>query len=100
MVKITKPNRSSMTVTEAAYENFYKSAGWRTAGAVKSQDYEHEESNYGDDDWDSLGEDDYSQKSLSEMSIDELRDKAASMGVDLNGATTAKQIRDRLKRYM
>lgn len=104
MVKITKPRRSPMMVTEAAYENFYKSAGWIMAtqpvSRKKGAAYAGEESETETDEWDNVDDEFESEKSLSEMTVDELREKAASMGIDLSGATTPKQIRDKIKRYM
>lgn len=102
MVKITKPGRSPMTVTQSAYENFYKGAGWLSQPVSKKKGssqstYEPEPES---DEWDEVDESFETEKSLSEMTVEELREKAASMGVDLSGVTTPKQIRDKLKRYM
>lgn len=104
MVKIVKPNNKPMMVSQAAYENIYKFAGWSVSGKAKMEKpakvQEESEPDYEADDWDSIPEDEESEKSLSEMSMDELRYKAESMGIDVAGITTARQMREKIKRHM
>lgn len=104
MVRITKPNNKPMIVSQAAYEGIYKPAGWLVSGKVKMEKpakvQEESEPDYETDDWDSIPEDEESEKSLSEMSMDELRYKAETMGIDVTGITTARQMREKIKRHM
>ncbi len=95
MVRISKANRAPMEVTEGAYENFYKNAGWR---ATKSVSHSSVTTDGSDDEWENAMEE--AEKPLSEMNVEELRAKAASLGIDLAGVNSPKQIRDRIRKYI
>lgn len=124
MVVIVKGDKK-LTVPTSAYNNYYKNAGWIIRNG-KKQEKELEDNNSvekeekeviddvteeteensnedadgsDDEDWDSVMEDEEVEKPLSEMNRQELEDKAASLGVDITGLSTNKQIREAIRNY-
>lgn len=81
--KLTNDGLKQTKVTETAYENFFKPAGWKKS----------EEENNEWDDW-SESEGEGISKPLSEMNRQELISYAESKEIDLGGETNTKKIRD------
>lgn len=110
MIKIKK-GQKVMSVPSASYDNFYKNAGWKKVEQeaetvytddVKEEDEEviipvEEEEEVIDDEWANY-EDEEIEKPLSEMTDAELKEKAASLGIDTKGLS-AKQIRAKIKNH-
>jgi hypothetical protein len=114
MIKIKK-GQKVMSVPSASYDNFYKNAGWKkveqeaetvcTDNDVDLDEVnedlgpvlEEEEEEVIDDEWANY-EDEEVEKPLSEMTDAELKEKAASLGIDTKGLS-AKQIRAKIKNH-
>lgn len=103
MIRIQKgegESRKELKVPAAAFNNFYKGAGWQKVDAVpESASMEAEE-----DEWDGYedgeeGDDEFT-KPLSEMTRPELEAYAAKLGVDLTGLNSNKQYREAIKAAM
>lgn len=94
MVDIKKGSRK-LRVPNSAYENFYKGFGWKLDDGVEIEktitnveETVEELSTVEEDeeDWDSVVEEDEEiEKPLSEMSHNELKKKAASLGINTAG---------------
>lgn len=91
MVRITKVGGISKVVANSAYENYYKSSGWMKEGSDVVSD------EVSDDEWEDIADEEM-EKPLSEMDLDELRQKAESLGISLAGLNTPKQIRDKIRK--
>lgn len=93
------PVSRTLTVPTSAYNNFYKSAGWRITSSIVNEAAPLTEE---DDEW--AGYDDGAEeeitKPLSEMNRTELEEYAARLGVDLSGLTSNKQYREAIKSAM
>lgn len=108
MIKIKK-GQKVMSVPSASYDNFYKNAGWKKveqeSETVYTDDVKGEEviipvekeEEVVDDEWAGY-EDEEIEKPLSEMTDAELKEKAASLGIDTKGLS-AKQIRVKIKNH-
>ena len=113
MVVITKGHGDDgkrLVVPSAAYDNFYKGAGWRKVDdnsvvPMKKTKRNVDTAPVSDvndvddaDEWDGY-EDDQEEytKPLSEMNREELEKYAEKLGVDLTGLSTAKQYREAIK---
>ena len=103
MVTIKKGSKK-LTVSNSAYENFYKGFGWKIDDGVevkkpvkKVKEPVVETTEVDDEeDWDSVVEEDEEiEKPLSEMSHNELKDKAVSLGINPAGLSR-KQLRDKI----
>lgn len=122
-VKIVKGGLTK-EVSNSAYKNFFKSAGWTLEGAVKeeikddtvvpfpednvkdsSDSDDLDNSSDSDDDWDedendkNNDDDEDVDKPISEMNGTELREFAKLNGIDLTGLSTNKQIREAIKAF-
>lgn len=105
MIKICKGegnDKKVLKVPEAAYNNFYKGAGWRREDGVS--DVVESEESPDEDEWsgydDEEENDEEIMKPLSEMNRSELEAYAAKLGVDLTGLTSNKQYREAIKAAM
>lgn len=87
-VKIKKGNKST-SVTEEAYKEYFKNAGWKKESAGKEEQSE--------DDWDSVTEDDLLEKPVGEMDSDEVKKAAQLMGLSVAGKST-KQLREEIRK--
>ena len=115
MIKIAKGNLVN-TVPNSAFDNFFKSQGWEMVEGdyspsipiveeeqkevVEEQEQIEENS---DDEWDEVIDelkDEEVEKPLSEMNKEELVNKANSLGMDITGLTTNKQLREAIKSFM
>lgn len=109
MIKIKKGEKV-MSVPSASYDNFYKNAGWRKVEqeteTVYTDDVKEEvevvipveeEEEVIDDEWAGY-EDEEIEKPLSEMTDAELKEKAASLGINTKGLSV-KQIREKIKNH-
>lgn len=109
MIKIKKGEKE-MSVPSASYNNFYKNAGWRKVEqeteTVYTDDVKEEvevvipveeEEEVIDDEWAGY-EDEEIEKPLSEMTDAELKEKAASLGINTKGLSV-KQIREKIKNH-
>lgn len=83
MVKIVK-GENKMEVTRSAFDNFYKNAGWEVLPEVVSED--------SDDEWGEVLKE--YEKPLSQMNNTELIEKAISLGLEINGNVTNRQLRE------
>lgn len=116
MVKIAKGNLVNY-VPKSAFDNYFKSQGWEKVEGdntpsipieeVKEEATEqvvensYEEIN--DDEWDkALDEfnDEEVEKPLSDMNKEELINKANSLGMDVTGLNTNKQLREAIKSFI
>lgn len=102
MVRICKgegESKKELTVPTAAFDNFYKGAGWQKVDTASEPIIESEE-----DEWDGYDENEDNEeeftKPLSEMTRPELEAYAAKLGVDLSGLTSNKQYREAIKAAM
>lgn len=124
MLKITK-NGKTLEVTKGAFENTFKDQGWVIANGISNtgveaemsstsqnnepegeteddipvDDVDESEDETSDEEWDDVDEeDDEVEKPISEMSKNELIQKAESLGIDLSGQKyTSNQIRDMIR---
>lgn len=96
---VIKKGKKTAKVTKSAYKNFFKGHGWLIDDSGVNEDIKTNESieDTSDEDWDEVMEE--VEKPLSEMNKQELEIKAASLGVNINGLTTNKQIRDAIRNY-
>ena len=106
MVAIKKGSKR-LRVPNSAYENFYKGFGWKLDDVeikktVTNVEETVEELNHAEDDdedWDSVVEEDEDiEKPLSEMSHNELKKKASSLGINTAGLNS-KQLREKIKSH-
>lgn len=107
MVAIKKGSKR-LRVPNSAYENFYKGFGWKLDDDVEIKktvtnvEETVEELNHAEDDdedWDSVVEEDEDiEKPLSEMSHNELKKKASSLGINTAGLNS-KQLREKIKSH-
>lgn len=95
MVRIEKLGRTPMVVPQSAYENFFKNSGWTLSGSVGTEPQVSESL---EDEWEEVDQE--YEKPLGEMDLEELRNKAADMGLDVSGLTTPKQVRDKIRKNM
>ena len=110
MVKITKGNLENI-VSKAAFDNYFASQGWVMEGVespskpileVKEEPMENSDEEVNDEEWDNALEelqDEEVEKPLSDMNKDELISKANSLGIDISGLNTNKQLREAIKSY-
>lgn len=98
MVRIEKLGRAPMIVPKSAYENFFKNSGWTLSGSVGAESQVSDVSESVEDEWEELDQE--YEKPLGEMDLEELRNKAAEMGLDVSGLTTPKQVRDKIRKNM
>lgn len=117
MITITK-NGKTTKVTKAAFENFYKGAGWvekdsdvisveidnKRVEKVKEvrqqeivEDLDSDEEDNSDEDWEAAMQEDDVEKPLSEMNNHELKEKAESMGIDVSGLKSNKELREAIR---
>lgn len=111
MVRIRK-GANSLEVPDSAYENFYKAAGWiqevvpvpLPEGISPEEDVEvvyRSEEEEKKDEWEEaeaeVPKDDGVEKPLSEMSREELIEKAKSLGVEV-GRMSNRQLREEIKK--
>lgn len=104
MVAIKKGSKR-LRVPNSAYENYYKGFGWKlddgvevekTVTHVKEEVEELSTVEDDDEDWDSVVEEDEEiEKPLSEMSHNELKKKAASLGINTAGLNR-KQLKEKI----
>lgn len=102
MVAIKKGSKK-LRVPNSAYENYYKGFGWKLDDgqeiiSSKSETVAEELAQIDEDeeDWDSVvDEDEEVEKPLSEMSYDELKKKAASLGINPTGLNK-RQLKDKI----
>ena len=93
MVQIKK-DALKLKVTNSAYKNFYKDAGWDLVDAAE----EHGECAEAEaEEW---AEAEGVTKPLSEMNRSELEAYAAQLNVDLTGLSSNKQYREAIKAVM
>lgn len=86
MVKIRKGTRS-MEVPKSAFSNFYENAGWEM----------DESSSRDEEGWDEAIDEYSSEKPLSQMNNTELIEKAISLGLEIDGNLTNKQLREMIR---
>ena len=111
MVKIAKGNLVN-TVPKSAFDNFFKSQGWEMVEGdyapsipiVEEKEVEEvvEEQEENSDEWDEVMDelkDDEVEKPLSDMNKEELISKANSLGMDITGLNTNKQLREAIKSF-
>lgn len=94
MIKIKKGNKV-MTVTKAAYKNFFINTEWvmvdeSTAEVVEDATEQTDDDSEG---WD----DEEVTKPISEMTMEELETYANEHGIDISGGSTAKQVKAIIK---
>jgi hypothetical protein len=111
MIKIYKGDRV-LNVTKAAYDNYYLNSGWQLKKTVENSTEASEniinetveetvEQPIEHDEWEeAVNETVEVEKPLSEMNRDELTNKAISMGLDISGVTSNKQLRELIKSNM
>lgn len=115
-VKMTK-NGKVKEVTQSAFDNYFKNAGWEisdniSAKAVEAESenvVEHENvveqetivddviENTIEDEWNDVEEDEAVEKPISEMDREELKAFAESHNIDIEGLTKISQIREAIK---
>ena len=93
MVQIKK-DALKLKVTNSAYKNFYKDAGWDLVDAAE----EHGE--WAEAEAEEWAEAEGVTKPLSEMNRSELEAYAAQLNVDLTGLSSNKQYREAIKAVM
>lgn len=117
MVNITK-NGKSLTVSMGAFKDNFKDQGWIISSdnnmeveadeASTSEDFETEDDmpeeveeteEVDESEWDELEDEDV-EKPISEMSKDELREKAASLGLDVPSNCKVSQLREMVREAM
>ena len=104
MVAIKKGSKK-LRVPNSAYENYYKGFGWKLDDGVEiKKNVTHAEKHVeqltavdeDEEDWDSVVEDyEDIEKPLSEMSHEELKKKAASLGINTAGLNK-RQLKDKI----
>lgn len=115
MVKISK-NGKRMDVPSAAYQNFYKGAGWFIVEEPKTVtdvaepfDDVHglvtDDEEVDDSEWDEVEEEEPEipegvEKPIAQMNHDELIEKAVRMGVDVSDNPNNKQLRERIRKHV
>lgn len=101
MVRIVKLGRNPMTVAKSAYDNFYKNSGWSidSVQAAEAPETIVEEDGFEglDEEWEETEE---YEKPISEMTVEELHRKADDLGIDVSGLTSAKQLRDKIRKSL
>lgn len=107
MVAIKKGSKR-LRVPNSAYENYYKGFGWKLDDGVEIKKPAKQVENPVEDlsqvdedeeDWDSVvDEDEEVEKPLSEMNHNELKKKAASLGINTAGLNS-KQLREKIKNH-
>ena len=108
-VEIKKKNKKSV-VTDSAFNNFYKNAGWELSSPsqaskkevvedVKKEEVENteQEPDEIEEDWDSIEDDEEVSKPISEMNNAELKEYATKLGIDISGLSSNKQLREAIK---
>lgn len=118
MVKITK-NGKRMEVPSAAFQSFYKNAGWSLEDRCSEQDDPLDEvsglleddpeydgpEEPDDSEWDeAIAEEepempDGVEKPVAKMNRDELLKKAESMGIDVSGNPSNNKIREMIRKH-
>lgn len=113
MVRITK-NGKVKSVSKTAFHNYYENSGWvidgydsKSGGEIPHKEsvnpependtVEEVEEVIDEDEWDDAMLDDEVEKPLSEMTRNELIEKASSMGINTNNMKT-NQIREAIKK--
>ncbi len=113
MITITK-NGKTTKVSRSAFENFYKGAGWvemesdsvsvdysnkrvEKIKEVRKEESAIEDEDESDEDWEAAMQEDEVEKPLSEMNNHELRNKAESMGIDVSGLKSNKELREAIR---
>ena len=107
MVTIKKGSKR-LRVPNSAYENYYKGFGWKLDDGVEVEKVSPKANPVVEDlaqvdedeeDWDSVvDEDEDIEKPLSEMNYDELKKKAASLGINPTGLNK-RQLKDKIVNY-
>lgn len=102
---VIKKGSKRLKVPNSAYENYYKGFGWKLDDGqevkkvpIKSEAVSEELAQVDEDeeDWDSVvDEDEEVEKPLSEMNYDELKKKAASLGINPTGLNK-RQLKDKI----
>ena len=108
-VEIKKKNKK-LIVTDSAFNNFYKNAGWELSSPsqaskkevvedVKKEEVENTEQELDEieEDWDSIEDDEEVSKPISEMNNAELKEYATKLGIDISGLSSNKQLREAIK---
>lgn len=117
MIRIVKGNLVN-TVSKSAFDNYFKSQGWdivkgdnippipvleeEVEEPVEAVETEAEVIEDDSDEWNDVLEelqDEEIEKPLSEMNKKELMEKAQSLGVNVKGLETNKQLREAIKAY-
>lgn len=103
MVKIKKGNKT-LEVTNSVFKNYYLSSGWEVIDeevekyedviddveAVNDESV-NDSDEFSDEDWDSI---ESSDKPVSEMNGDELREYARILGIDTTGLNSNRKLRE------
>ena len=107
MINIKKGSKK-LRVPSSAYENYYKGFGWKLDDGVENKKYvsqvesqveDFAQTEDDEEDWDSVVEEDEDvEKPLSEMNHNELKKKAASLGINTAGLNS-KQLREKIKNH-
>lgn len=105
---VIRKNNKTLTVTRAAFDEYYKPNGWVSDGettpveepVVDTVEDEVVEDDTSDEDWSEFEEEDAGiEKPLSEMNKDELLAKANELGIDVSASNSNKQIREMIKNH-
>ena len=110
MIKIVKGNQT-LTVSNAAYDNFFKGQGWEVASGKSKKDKKEnapvsgnevvdatessDEQEWDDQEWN----DEEVTKPISEMNREELIEYAKRNKINIEGLNSTKQIRDAVKSH-
>lgn len=95
-------NGNTVEVTQSAYDNYFKNAGWELVNKPAPQPIKNNKSKVEEtkeiDEWSDY-EDDVT-KPISEMNREELVDYANKNGIDITGLIKNNQIREAIKAAM
>lgn len=98
MVRIERLGSKPRLVAKSAYEGYFKHFGWTITGSASSVPTPDTNQGSEHDEWEEVDQE--YEKPIGEMDIEELRAKAAEMGLDITGLSTPKQIRDKIRKNM
>lgn len=110
MITIKKGNKK-LIVSKSGFNEYYRNMGWEIEGGEKKttktskepvkekvEPVENTEETSDDEDWSEFEDEvDDSEKPLSEMNKTELKEKAASLGIDISNDYTNNQLREMIK---